>query len=71
MRERSSEEVADDRAVMGPPRPGAYADLSRRDASRMGDRLVSAAHRTGAWVHLPEHLTLLRAIAMQQGRRAA
>lgn len=71
MRERTSEEIADDRAVMVPPRPGAYADLSRRDASRMGDRIVSAAHRTSCWVHLPEHLAILRELAVPNRRRAA
>lgn len=67
------DEVGDDRAVMAPPRPEdpRYRGLSCRDASRMGNRLVSAALRTGCWVHLPEHLTILRGLIQRHDRRAA
>ena len=71
MRERPSEEVTDDRAVLAPPRPGAYAGLSRRDASRMALRILSAAQRTTCWLHLPEHLALLRDVIQPRDRRAA
>lgn len=47
-------------AVQRAPKAGEYAGLSYEAASRRAAALVTAAHDSGCWLNLPEHLRELR-----------